>query len=71
MKLTDFDRNDAGSDPAERRKRLFLEQAELLDTFLERRAIDERQYGISYGGLITKMKISEEELLAWGRKPLG
>jgi len=42
--------------------KLFLQQKQLLDTFLEHKAISEAQYDVSYNGLIQKMGFSEEEV---------
>lgn len=41
--------------PEDKKKRLFLKQKDLLDTFLERNAISKTQYGKSLGDLIEKM----------------
>ena len=41
--------------PEDRKKRLFLKQKDLLDTFLERNAISKAQYDKSLGDLIEKM----------------
>lgn len=41
---------------------LFLQQKEMLDTFLKTHAIDQNQYNKSYQGLIDKMGIDVEEL---------
>ena len=49
----------------DKRKFLFLRQVETLNTFLSNGAINKAQYDISYNGLVTKMKISEEELSEW------
>ena len=48
-----------------RKKELFLKQVETLNTFLKNGAITKAQYDISYNGLITKMKLSSEELTNW------
>jgi len=42
--------------------KLFLQQKQLLDTFLEHKAISEAQYDTSYNGLIQKMGFSEEDV---------
>jgi len=49
----------AVSDAADPRQRLFLRQKMLLDTFLERGAINQAQYDKSLGDLILKMGISD------------
>ena len=49
----------------DKRKFLFLRQVETLNTFLSNGAINKAQYDFSYNGLVTKMKISEEELSEW------
>lgn len=49
----------------EQRKFLFLKQVKTLDTLKEHGAISERQYDISYNGLITKMHIKDDELKEW------
>ena len=41
--------------PEDKKKRLFLKQKDLLDTFLERNAISKTQYDKSLGDLIEKM----------------
>ena len=41
--------------PEEKRKQLFLNQKELLFTFLEKRAISQEQFDKSYGDLCKKM----------------
>jgi len=45
--------------PAERKKRLFLNQKELLDDFLHRGAISKAQYDKSYGDLKAKMHLND------------
>ena len=50
---------------SDKRKFLFLRQVETLNTFLSNGAINKSQYDFSYNGLVTKMKISEEELSEW------
>lgn len=52
----------------ERKKYLFLRQVETLNSFLANGAITKAQYDFSYNGLVTKMKISEEELAQWLNK---
>ena len=49
----------------DRRQFLFLRQVETLDTFLANGAISREQYDFSYSGLVTKMKITEQELAEW------
>ena len=49
----------------EKRKYLFLKQIATLASFKERNAISREQYDISYQGLVSKMKITEEELRDW------
>ncbi len=46
---------------AQKNKQLFLNQKELLDTFLERHAISQAQYDKSFGDLRVKMGITETE----------
>jgi hypothetical protein len=41
--------------PEEKKKQLFLQQKELLDTFLEKNAISKAQYDKSLGDLRDKM----------------
>ena len=43
--------------PEEKKKQLFLNQKQLLDTFLEHGAISQAQYDKSLGDLIMKMGI--------------
>ncbi len=43
----------------EKQKRLFFEQKNTLDLFLERGAISKAQYDKSLGDLITKMNLEE------------
>ena len=45
----------------EKRKKLFLDQKQLLDTFLEHGAISKEQYDKSLGDLIVKMGIETDE----------
>lgn len=45
----------------EKNKLLFLQQKQTLDLFLERKAIDKRQYDKSLGDLRDKMGIHEKE----------
>ena len=45
----------------EKRKQLFLNQKELLLTFLERHAISQEQFDKSYGDLCKKMGVDEAE----------
>ena len=44
---------------AQKNKQLFLNQKELLDTFLERHAISQAQYDKSLGDLRAKMGIAD------------
>ena len=46
---------------AQKNKQLFLNQKELLDTFLERHAISQAHYDKSLGDLRVKMGITETE----------
>ena len=46
---------------AQKNKQLFLNQKELLDTFLERHAISQAQYDKSLGDLRAKMGIIDSE----------
>ena len=48
-------------DHEERKKELFRNQKQLLDTFLEHDAISRAQYDKSLGDLIVKMGIKEEQ----------
>ena len=48
----------------EKRKKLFLDQKQLLDTFLEHGAISKEQYDKSIGDLIVKMGIETDECRA-------
>ena len=45
----------------EKRKKLFLDQKQLLDTFLEHGAISKEQYDKSLGDLIVKMGFETDE----------
>ena len=47
---------------AQKNKQLFLNQKELLDTFLERHAISQAQYDKSLGDLRAKMGIADIEM---------
>ena len=47
---------------AQKNKQLFLNQKELLDTFLERHAISQAQYDKSLGDLRVKMGIADIEM---------
>ena len=47
---------------AQKNKQLFLNQKELLDTFLERHAISQAQYDKSLGDLRAKMGIADSEM---------
>lgn len=53
---------------SEKKKYLFLRQVETLNSFLSNGAITRAQYDFSYNGLVTKMKITEEELTQWLKK---
>ena len=46
-------------DRVDKKKQLFLNQKQLLDTFLEHGAISQAQYDKSLGDLIVKMGIKE------------
>ena len=48
-------------DYEERKKELFRNQKQLMDTFLEHDAISRAQYDKSLGDLIVKMGIKEEQ----------
>ncbi len=50
--------------PEEKKKQLFLNQKQLLDTFLEHGAISKAQYDKSLGDLIVKMGIETDECRA-------
>jgi hypothetical protein len=45
--------------PEEKKKQLFLQQKELLDTFLDKNAISKAQYDKSLGDLRYKMGVNE------------
>ena len=47
--------------PEEKKKQLFLNQKQLLDTFLEHGAISKAQYDKSLGDLIMKMGIDVQD----------
>lgn len=47
---------------AQKNRQLFLNQKELLDTFLERHAISQAQYDKSLGDLRAKMGITDNEI---------
>lgn len=49
----------------DKRKYLFLKQINTLNAFRKRNAISKEQYDISYNGLISKMRITEEEMQRW------
>lgn len=49
--------NWASLSPDEKKMQLFLNQKHTLDLFLERNAIDQRQYDKSLGDLIVKMGV--------------
>ena len=48
------------SEAEDKKKQLFLNQKQLLDTFLEHGVISQAQYDKSLGDLIAKMGIEEE-----------
>lgn len=47
--------------PEQKRKQLYLNQKNLLDTFLEHHAISQEQYDKSLGDLTEKMGINTQE----------
>ena len=47
--------------PEEKRKQLFLNQKELLFTFLEKHAISQEQFDKSYGDLCKKMNFDPND----------
>ena len=56
MKLSTHIRKEWESlSPDEKKRELFLKQKQTLDLFLERKAIDQRQYDKSLGDLLDKM----------------
>ena len=56
MKLSTHIRKECESlSPDEKKRELFLKQKQTLDLFLERKAIDQRQYDKSLGDLRDKM----------------
>ena len=60
------------SEAEDKKKQLFLNQKQLLDTFLEHGVISQAQYDKSLGDLIAKMGIEEEMMLKnKGSKTLG
>ena len=52
-----IDTNFANLTPEEKKLKLFRQQKQTLDDFLERNAISKQQYDKSLGDLITKMNI--------------
>lgn len=52
-----IDTNFANLTPEEKKLKLFEQQKQTLDDFLERNAISKQQYDKSLGDLITKMNI--------------
>lgn len=52
------------SSAEDKKKQLFLDQKQLLDTFLEHGAISKEQYDKSLGDLIVKMGIETDECRA-------
>ena len=55
-----MDKDRAEMTPDEKKKRLFLDQVRLLDTFLGNGAITQAQYNKSLGDLIEKMDMRDE-----------
>ena len=55
-----MDENEKDLEREEKRKQLFRNQKQLLDTFLRNGAISQAQYDKSLGDLIVKMGIKEE-----------
>ena len=53
----------ANLSPEEKKRQLFLKQKHTLDLFLERNAIDKKQYDKSFGDLIEKMGMQREDCL--------
>ncbi len=47
--------------PEEKRKKLYLEQKQLLETFLERGAISKQQFDKSLGDLTVKMHMGDAD----------
>ena len=60
--MNNVDENEGWSDlaPEEKKRRLFLKQKELLDTFRSTNAISQDQYDKSLGDLREKMGIKED-----------
>ena len=46
--------------PEEKKRRLFLKQKAMLESFLERGAISQAQYDKSYNDMVVKMNIQKE-----------
>ena len=63
-----FDNSENALSANEKRKYLFLRQADMLKEFLKNGAINQAQYDFSYNGLVTKMNITKEELDEWLKK---
>ena len=53
----------ANLSPEEKKRQLFLKQKHTLNLFLERNAIDKKQYDKSFGDLIEKMGMQREDYL--------
>ena len=59
----------AGVEIKDKRKYLFLRQVEMLNGFLKTGAISQAQYEFSYTGLVTKMNVTDNELVEWTNSP--
>ena len=56
-----MDENEKDLEREEKRKQLFRNQKQLLDTFLRNGAISQAQYDKSLGDLIVKMGMEKEK----------
>lgn len=63
--IYELEQNPLTLSEKEKRKYLFLKQVATLNSFRERNAISEEQFNVSYRGLISKMRITNEELQDW------
>ena len=55
----------------EQKRYLFLKQVRTLKTLKAHGAISDRQYDISYNGLVTKMGVTQSELDEWEENCAG
>lgn len=63
--IYELEQNPLTLSEKDKRKYLFLKQVATLNSFRERNAISEEQFNVSYRGLISKMRITDEELQDW------